>query len=142
MEIIGEYIQGLAAQAELRMNKMLRDTHLAEHAEIQAIDDEDDKQRQDDEEEPTSLRYPMSLEGMKFYMERLTFKSNTLHKTKIKSVDQLKQVVQSFKDCIGQAVFKINTMQQAAAGKIDFGAKEVKQLKKLSRRYLSSYERS
>lgn len=62
---------------------------------------DEDGEQEEDEEELKTLQYPISVAGMKYFLERLLLKSTTLSKTKQKSLDKLKQLLQNFKDCIG-----------------------------------------
>lgn len=150
VKIIGEYIQKQGDDQELRIKHLVAQSKLKDRTinpledvptfnqDLPADSEDDNFDEHDDAKE---LLYPISLAGMKYFFERLTCKSRTLGKTKQMSLDKLRFLIQSFKDCIGQASFKINTMQKATQGMITFNHQDLVLLKKLSKRYLSSYEK-
>lgn len=66
LRVIGDYIQSLDAHDEMKFEKMIQQTNLFSHM---IISENDDQQSwRDDDEEPNSLQYPVSLEGMQYYM--------------------------------------------------------------------------
>lgn len=97
MKLIGDFIQGLEDQGDMRMAELVREMNLGDqqsdmHTSIAQNEGGANSSMLESQfsEEPTSLLYPISLNGMNYYMERLAFKSNTLYKNKTASVEILK----------------------------------------------------
>ena len=156
MQIIGQYIRSRALDEEIRLSKMHEEVHQQRsRAGLLAIQngegadarDEDENRQVNAEHDGTMvvidvpqkhiLLYPMSLEGMKLFLEEVAIKSRALNVMEAKNSDRIEQFNSGFRHCMAQALLKMNKMHVSATNKVQFDGQELKAISKLSKRYLT-----